>query len=69
MRQVVLDQFTGIENIGVLQMILQSASVPPPADIMAVLSPALERATVDVLKRQAEPASAAQNALDTLTGP
>jgi ABC-type glycerol-3-phosphate transport system substrate-binding protein len=68
-RQTVLDQFSDTGMIAILQSVLQSSSVPPGQDILSALSPALEKATVDVLKRQDEPESAAQTALNALTGP
>jgi len=53
----------------VIEKILLSAQVLPPADILASLGPPLEQATVQVLKQQVDAATAAQAALSTLTAP
>lgn len=49
--------------------IVRTAQVIPPSDVLNVVSPALEQATVDVLKDEADPESAAQAALEQLTAP
>lgn len=49
--------------------IVQSAQIIPANDLMAVIGPALQQATVDVLKGQSDPASAARQAANSLTAP
>jgi hypothetical protein len=43
--------------------------VIPPNDIMAVIGPALQQATVNVLKQQTNPVSAANQAIESLEAP
>lgn len=43
-----------------------SARLPPTEDVLAILSLPLQQATIQVLKKQADPASAAQAALQSL---
>ena len=49
--------------------IVQTAQVIPPTDVLAVLSPILHKATIEVLKEQANPAAAAQEAGESLANP
>ncbi|HLE15625.1 MAG TPA: extracellular solute-binding protein [Anaerolineales bacterium] len=49
--------------------IVQSAQVIPPNDVLAVLGPALQLATVEVLKAEAEPAQASREAIRNLQAP
>lgn len=49
--------------------IVLSAQIVPSTDILAVLSPAMEQATVEVLKEQTDPITAAQEAETTVKGP
>jgi multiple sugar transport system substrate-binding protein len=49
--------------------IMQTAQVIPPTDVLAVLSPILHKATIEVLKEQANPLSAAQEAGESLSNP
>lgn len=51
------------------EQIARSTHVIPPADVLAAVSPALHQATVDVLKEQADPASAAESAVERLARP
>jgi multiple sugar transport system substrate-binding protein len=51
-----------------LDQVANSAQVSPPADLLLAISPALQQATVEVLKEQADPAVAAQEAEDQVTG-
>jgi multiple sugar transport system substrate-binding protein len=51
------------------EQIARSAQIFPPADVMTAVSPALQQATVEVLKEQIDPATAAQEAADTVLGP
>jgi ABC-type glycerol-3-phosphate transport system substrate-binding protein len=48
---------------------VRSAQVMPRNDLLSVLSPALQQATIEVLKEQGDPLSAAQKALQRLTAP
>jgi multiple sugar transport system substrate-binding protein len=49
--------------------IVESARLIPPTDSLAVLSPLLHKATIDVLKEQADPLTAAQEAAESLANP
>jgi ABC-type glycerol-3-phosphate transport system substrate-binding protein len=49
--------------------IVRAAQIIPPTDLLTVLSPALHQATVEVLKEQTDPAAAAQEAGERLSGP
>lgn len=49
--------------------IVQNAQVLPPTDVLAVLSPILHKATIEVLKEQANPGAAAQEAGESLPNP
>jgi multiple sugar transport system substrate-binding protein len=49
--------------------ILLSAQLYPPEDLLTSLAPALERATVEVLKQESDPQKAAQEAAESLTIP
>jgi ABC-type glycerol-3-phosphate transport system substrate-binding protein len=49
--------------------IVQNAQVLPPTDVLAALSPILHKATIEVLKEQADPAAAAQEAGESLPNP
>ena len=52
-----------------LDRISVSARLVPSQDIQTSLGPALERATVDVLKQQSDPVSAAETAVESLAEP
>lgn len=52
-----------------LDRISSSAHLLPTQDILSSLGPALEAATVDVLKQQSDPVSAAESAINSLSGP
>lgn len=54
---------------GILIQIGSSAHLVPSTDIIQTLGPILSESTVDVLKEQTDPATAAQNAIDALTAP
>jgi ABC-type glycerol-3-phosphate transport system substrate-binding protein len=49
-----------------VEEIVLSAQLYPPADVHASLSPSLEQATIDVLKEQVDPQRAAEDAVDSL---
>jgi len=52
-----------------LVQIGSSAHLAPSTEIIQILGPILSENTVDVLKEQTDPATAAQNAIDALTAP
>ena len=52
-----------------LDRISTSAHLIPPSDILESIGPALEQATVNVLKKQSDPLSASQTAVDSQSGP
>jgi multiple sugar transport system substrate-binding protein len=54
---------------GLVSTIVQSAQLVPPNDVMAVLGPVLQQATVEVLKAEAEPAAAAREAEKNIQAP
>jgi multiple sugar transport system substrate-binding protein len=49
--------------------IVLSAEIIPSTDVLTVLSPAMQEATVEVLKEQADPITAAQSAEESVKGP
>jgi ABC-type glycerol-3-phosphate transport system substrate-binding protein len=49
--------------------IVQSAQAIPPNDVLAIIGPALQQATVEVLKAEAEPAGAARQAVQNVQAP
>jgi len=48
--------------------IVLSANIVSPADVLTVISPALKQATTDVLTNLVDPATAAQNAVEQVSG-
>lgn len=54
---------------GLAERVARSAQIVPPADVLAVLSPALQQTTIGVLKDQIDPETAARQALEQLPGP
>lgn len=52
-----------------LNQVAPSAQLIPSLDVLTTLSPILQRATVDVLKEQANPATAAEIAIGALNSP
>jgi ABC-type glycerol-3-phosphate transport system substrate-binding protein len=63
---------TGWSNIalqGLIEQIVRSAQVIPPNDVIAVVGPALQEATLNVLKQQSDPVSAANQAVQSLETP
>jgi ABC-type glycerol-3-phosphate transport system substrate-binding protein len=52
-----------------MEQIIQSARIIPPNDVMAVLGPALQNATIKVLKQQSNPVAAANEAVASLENP
>lgn len=55
--------------ISIFDQVLRSAQVIPPDDVLIALSPALQQATLDVLKEQTDPQSAAQKAAEQVASP
>lgn len=51
------------------EQIARSAQILPPTDVMLTLSPALQQATVEVLKEQTDAETAAQEAIELVAGP
>jgi ABC-type glycerol-3-phosphate transport system substrate-binding protein len=49
--------------------IVESAHLVPPADVLAVVSPALQMATTEVLKQESDPETAAKQAIELLQPP
>ena len=58
---------TVLQNL--VSRIVLSARIIPTTDVLVALSPALQQATVEVLKEQNEPAIAAQEAVERVIGP
>ncbi len=68
-RESALEGWSNIALRGLVEQIVRSAQVIPPNDIMAVVGPALHQATVNVLKQQTDPVSAANQAIESLETP
>ena len=68
-RESALEGWSNIALRGLVDQIVRSAQVIPPNDIMAVIGPALQQATVNVLKQQTNPVSAANQAIESLETP
>lgn len=68
-RPSALDNWIDDDLKSQLDLISRSAHVIPTVDILASLGPPLQRATVDVLKQQSDPITAAQEAIDSLVEP
>ena len=68
-RPSALELWIGTRMRSRFDLISQTAQILPPVDILAVLGPILEKATVDVIKQQSDPASAAQAAIAALQQP
>jgi ABC-type glycerol-3-phosphate transport system substrate-binding protein len=52
-----------------VELFVLSSRIIPSSDVLMILGPPLEQATVEVIKGQNDPVTAAQNALEALTGP
>lgn len=68
-RASALEGWSNVALRGLVENIVQSAQIIPPNDVMAVIGPALQQATVDVLKQQTTPISAANDAIESLENP
>jgi hypothetical protein len=53
----------------IVELIAHSAQVIPPNDVMAAIGPALQQATVGILKEQSDPGPAANEAADSVQPP
>jgi ABC-type glycerol-3-phosphate transport system substrate-binding protein len=58
---------TGIQPLA--SQVLLSAQLYPPEDLLTSIAPALERATIEVLKQESDPQQAAEEATESLTIP
>jgi ABC-type glycerol-3-phosphate transport system substrate-binding protein len=52
-----------------LNQVALSAQLRPPADVITSLGPAVQEATILILKKQSDPAKAAQTAVERLSAP
>jgi len=68
-RASALEGWSNVALRGLVEQIVQSARIIPPNDIMAVIGPALQQATVNVLKQQSNPVSAANEAVESIQEP
>lgn len=64
-----LEGWSNVALRGLVENIVRSAQITPPNDVMAVIGPALHQATVDILKQQTTPVSAANDAIESLETP
>ena len=68
-RESALEGWSNVALRGLVSRIVQSARILPPNDVMAAIGPALSQATVDILKQQSTPISAANDAIESLQNP
>jgi multiple sugar transport system substrate-binding protein len=68
-RASALEGWSNVALRGLVEKIVQSAQIIPPNDVMAAIGPALSQATVDVLKQQANPVTAANEAIQSFESP
>jgi len=68
-RPSALDMWNDSDLKSKLDLISRSASIIPTSDILSSLGPPLQKATVDVLKQQSDPTTAAQDAVNSLAEP
>jgi maltose-binding protein MalE len=68
-RQSALEGWTNVALRELVERIILSAQIIPPNDVMAAIGPALSQATIDVLKQQSSPVSAANDAIASLESP
>jgi maltose-binding protein MalE len=52
-----------------VENMVESAQILPSIDVLAVLSPALHQATIEVLKQESDPQTAVQKALTMIQAP
>lgn len=65
-RSSALESWSNIPLRRLISTVIDSARLIPPNEVMADISPALNQATVDILKKQSTPAEAANEALESL---
>ena len=68
-RKSALQGWSNVALRALVERIILSAQIVPPNDVIAAIGPALSQSTVDVLKRQSSPVSAANDAIDSLESP
>lgn len=68
-RASALEDWSNVALRELVEKIVQSAQIIPPNDVMAVIGPILQQATVDILKQQSTPVSAANDAIESLENP
>ncbi len=68
-RASALEGWSNVALRGLVEDIARSAQITPPNDVMAVIGPALQQATVDILKQQSTPVLAANDAIESLENP
>jgi ABC-type glycerol-3-phosphate transport system substrate-binding protein len=68
-RSSALEGWSNIPLRRLISTVIDSARLIPPNEVMADISPALNQATVDILKKQSTPAEAANEALENLNNP
>lgn len=68
-RSSALEGWTNTSLQRLAEQTARSAQIFPPSDVMSALSPALLQATVEVLKEQVEPQTAAQEAVEPVIAP
>lgn len=61
--------WAGNLDLALLDQVSSSAQLAPSSDVTAVLGPVLNEVTIDVLKEQTDPATAAQKAIEGLIAP
>ena len=67
-RQIDWKEWKDIETRSVAQQIVQNAQIYPGNDLLSMLGPIFQEATLQVIKLQNDPAQAAESALQHLTG-
>jgi multiple sugar transport system substrate-binding protein len=68
-RSSALEGWTNTTLQGLAEQIARSTQIFPPTDVMITVSPALQKAVVEVLKEQIDPETAAQEAVELVAGP
>jgi multiple sugar transport system substrate-binding protein len=68
-RSSALEGWSNVPLRRLISTVIESARLIPPNEVMADISPALNQATVDILKKQSTPAEAANEALESLRNP
>jgi len=68
-RRSALSGWSDLSLRSLVRSIVESAHISPPADVLTVISPAFQQATIEVLKQESDPQTAAQQALELLQSP